>query len=147
MTHVCSVMYFVIPWTVACQAPLPMEFSRQEYWSGLAISSSRQSSQPRVGTHVFCVSCIGRQCLYHCTTWEVLMEHTHTHAHTRAKTKQCSFILLANCTRVDLNQSNTRQSVEVPSPGLFQKIHIIWSKIFILFLLPSNLPQEARFTF
>ena len=25
----------VTPWTVACQAPLPMEFSRQEYWSGL----------------------------------------------------------------------------------------------------------------
>ena len=22
-------------WTVACQAPLSMEFSRQEYWSGL----------------------------------------------------------------------------------------------------------------
>ena len=22
------------PWTVACQAPLAMEFSRQEYWSG-----------------------------------------------------------------------------------------------------------------
>ena len=26
---------FAIPWTVACQAPLPMEFSRHEYWSGL----------------------------------------------------------------------------------------------------------------
>ena len=25
----------VIPWTVACQAPLSMGFSRQEYWSGL----------------------------------------------------------------------------------------------------------------
>ena len=25
----------VTPWTVACQAPLSMEFSRQEYWSGL----------------------------------------------------------------------------------------------------------------
>ena len=25
---------FVIPWTVAHQALLPMEFSRQEYWSG-----------------------------------------------------------------------------------------------------------------
>ena len=24
------------PWTVACQAPLSMEFSRQEYWSGLS---------------------------------------------------------------------------------------------------------------
>ena len=23
------------PWTVACQVPLSMEFSRQEYWSGL----------------------------------------------------------------------------------------------------------------
>ena len=22
------------PWTVTCQAPLPIEFSRQEYWSG-----------------------------------------------------------------------------------------------------------------
>ena len=26
---------FVIPWTVALQALLPMGFSRQEYWSGL----------------------------------------------------------------------------------------------------------------
>ena len=26
---------FATPWTVAHQAPLPMEFSRQEYWSGL----------------------------------------------------------------------------------------------------------------
>ena len=25
----------VIAWTVACQAPLSMEFSRQEYWDGL----------------------------------------------------------------------------------------------------------------
>ena len=25
----------VILWTVACQAPLSMDFSRQEYWSGL----------------------------------------------------------------------------------------------------------------
>ena len=25
---------FVTTWTVACQAPVPMELSRQEYWSG-----------------------------------------------------------------------------------------------------------------
>ena len=32
----CSVMPdSVIPWTVACQAPLSMVFSKQEYWSGL----------------------------------------------------------------------------------------------------------------
>ena len=29
------VSLFVIPWTVALQAPLSMEFSRQEYWSWL----------------------------------------------------------------------------------------------------------------
>ena len=27
------------PWTVACQAPLSVEFSRQEYWSGLPFFS------------------------------------------------------------------------------------------------------------
>ena len=34
---VCSVIVqlFVIAWTVACQASLSMEFSRQEYWGGL----------------------------------------------------------------------------------------------------------------
>ena len=39
-------------------APLSMGFSRQEYWSGL--QGSRVSSQPRDGTHVSYVSCIGR---------------------------------------------------------------------------------------
>ena len=29
------VQLFVISWTVACQAPQPMGFSEQEYWSGL----------------------------------------------------------------------------------------------------------------
>ena len=31
-----SVWLFETSWTVACQAPLSMEFSRQEYWSELA---------------------------------------------------------------------------------------------------------------
>ena len=30
-----SVQLFAAPWTIACQAPLCMEFSRQEYWSEL----------------------------------------------------------------------------------------------------------------
>ena len=29
----------VTPWTIAHQAPLSMEFSRQEYWSGLPFPS------------------------------------------------------------------------------------------------------------
>ena len=31
--------FFGTPWTVFCQAPLSMGFSRQEYWSGLPFSS------------------------------------------------------------------------------------------------------------
>ena len=30
-----SCLTLVNPWTVVCQAPLSMEFSRQEYWGGL----------------------------------------------------------------------------------------------------------------
>ena len=33
------VRLFLTPWTAACQAPLSMEFSRQEYWSGLPFPS------------------------------------------------------------------------------------------------------------
>ena len=33
------VQLFVTPWTVAYQAPQSMEFSRQEYWSGLPFPS------------------------------------------------------------------------------------------------------------
>ena len=33
------VQLFVIPWSIVHQAPLSMEFSRQEYWSGLSFPS------------------------------------------------------------------------------------------------------------
>ena len=38
----------VIPWTVACQSPLSMEFSRQEYWSGLPFPSPGDLSDPGI---------------------------------------------------------------------------------------------------
>ena len=34
------------PWTVAHQAPLSMEFSRQEYWSGLPFPSPGKLLDP-----------------------------------------------------------------------------------------------------
>ena len=36
------------PWTVAHQAPLSMEFSRQEYWSGLSFSSPGNLPDPGI---------------------------------------------------------------------------------------------------
>ena len=36
------------PWTIACQAPLSMEFSRLEYWSGLPFASPGDLPDPGV---------------------------------------------------------------------------------------------------
>ena len=44
------------PCTVACQAPLSVGFSRQEYLEWVANSFSRGSSQPRNQTQVFCTA-------------------------------------------------------------------------------------------
>ena len=35
LSHFSCVQLFATPWTAARQAPLSMEFSRQEYWNGL----------------------------------------------------------------------------------------------------------------
>ena len=56
---------FVTLWTVACQAPLSMGFSGVGFHALLQGLFSTQGSN-----HVSCVSCIGRQILYLCTTWE-----------------------------------------------------------------------------
>ena len=60
--YVCaqSCLTLAIPWIVAHQPPLSMEFS---------ISPSRGSSQPRDRTSMSCVLCIDRWILYHWTTW------------------------------------------------------------------------------
>ena len=40
------VRLFETPWNVAYQAPLSMEFSRQEYWSGLPFPSPGDLPNP-----------------------------------------------------------------------------------------------------
>ena len=39
---------FETPWTVAYQAPQSMEFSRQEYWSGLPFPSPGDLPNPEI---------------------------------------------------------------------------------------------------
>ena len=51
MCAVCMLSHvrlFVTPWTVARQAALSMEFSRQEYWSGLPFPPSGDLPDPRI---------------------------------------------------------------------------------------------------
>ena len=42
------VWLFATPWIVACQAPLSMGLSRQEYWSGLPFPSPRDLPNPGI---------------------------------------------------------------------------------------------------
>ena len=39
---------FMTQWTVACHAPLSMEFPRQEYWSGLPFPPPRDLPNPEI---------------------------------------------------------------------------------------------------
>ena len=66
------VWFFVTPRTVARQAPLSMEFSRQEYWSGLRFPSP--GDLPNPGTECGFPTLLHWQViLYHWTTWEALI--------------------------------------------------------------------------
>ena len=59
-----SCLILCAPWTVACQAPLSMEFSRQEYWSELSFSSQGDLRDPGIEPIVSYMPCIGGQILY-----------------------------------------------------------------------------------
>ena len=44
----CMYLTLETPWTVACQPPPSMGFSRKEYWSGLTFPSPAEISNPGI---------------------------------------------------------------------------------------------------
>ena len=48
-----SCLTLATPWSIACQAPLSIGLSRQEYWSGLPFSSPGDLSNPGVELESF----------------------------------------------------------------------------------------------
>ena len=46
ITKLCLTL--VSPWTVVCQAPMSMRFSKQEYWSGLPFPSPGYLPDPGI---------------------------------------------------------------------------------------------------
>ena len=61
------VQLFATPWSVACQAPLLMGFSRHEYWS---MSSSKGSYQPRDLAQVSCAPALASWFFTTSAAWE-----------------------------------------------------------------------------
>jgi len=45
-SHFSHVQLFMTPWTIARQAPLPIGFSRQVYWSGMLFPSPGDLPNP-----------------------------------------------------------------------------------------------------
>ena len=58
------------PWTVPCQAPLSMGFSRQEYWSGLPFPPRGDLPNPGIEPASLTSSALADKLLITSTTWE-----------------------------------------------------------------------------
>ena len=60
-------------WTVACQAPLSMDFSRQEYWSGLPFPSPGNLSEPGIEPASLKSPALAGEFFTTSTTWEAII--------------------------------------------------------------------------
>ena len=63
LSHSNYIQLFVTLWTVACQVPLSMGFSRQKYWSVLQCPPPGDFPQGS-NQHLLCISCICRRVFY-----------------------------------------------------------------------------------
>ena len=54
MKSLSHVRLLATPWTAAYQAPPPMGFSRQEYWSGVPLRSPMRRLQPQIRPNICC---------------------------------------------------------------------------------------------
>ena len=61
-------------WTVACQAPLSMGFSRQEYWSGLPCPPPGDLPNPGIEPASLMSPALAGRFLSTSVTWEVLFD-------------------------------------------------------------------------
>ena len=62
----------------------------------VAMSPSRGSSPPRNQTHISCVSCTGKQVLYHCVAWEAWLLYSIFYF-TMVTTVWLNFCVLKKC--------------------------------------------------
>ena len=77
---VCSVMFdcFATTWTVACQAPLSIGFSRQEYWIELPCPPPEDLPNPGIKP-IPLKSRTDRWVLYHCTPGKHSWKNKYNH--------------------------------------------------------------------
>ena len=77
-----SCLLFAMLWAVACQAPLSMGFSRQEYWNGLPCPSPEDLPDPGIKSMSLATPALADEFFTTSTNWIYIYTHTHTHTHT-----------------------------------------------------------------
>ena len=70
LSHFSPVRFFATPWTVACQAPLSMGFSRQKFWSGLPYPLPGDFPNPGIKPMSLTFPALGGGFFTTSTTWE-----------------------------------------------------------------------------
>ena len=89
----------------------------------VAVSHSRGSSRPRDWT---CISCCGRQILYHCTTWKALQD-----TYVKTQTSTLAFIIHLLSTKLQtlyFTSLSTNSLFLVQDPIQAPMLHlVIWS--------------------
>ena len=122
--HTCSlscssrVQLFATPWTVACQAPLSVGFSRQGYWSGLPCSSLGHLPNPGIEPKSLMSPALAGGFLTTSTTWEV--QFNSATAAAAAKSHQSCPTL---CDPIDGSPPGS------PIPGILQARTLEWVAI------------------
>ena len=93
------VRLFATPWTVAYQAPPSVEFSRQEYWSGLPFPSPGDLPDPGIepGSPSLQADTLTSEPpekpIY---TYTYIHTYTHTHTYIHTHTNICMYIHTCN---------------------------------------------------
>ena len=84
LSHISSIRLCATSWTVARQAPLSVEFSRQEYWSGLPFLSPGDLPDPGIEPVSLTSPALAGGFFTTSTTWEALklpQSATFSHSH------------------------------------------------------------------
>ena len=79
LSHFSHVQFFGILWTVACQAPLSLGFSRQEYWSGLSCPPPADLPYPGMESAYLMSPALAGRFLTTSATWNVPYIYMYIH--------------------------------------------------------------------
>ena len=83
LSHFSLVLLFATPWTIVCQAPLSMGFSRQEYWCGVPCPLEGDLPDPEIKPEYPASLALAGGFFTSSTTWEASkMQLTLTSAST-----------------------------------------------------------------